>query len=69
MAGPNQDKRRWGGGEPSPLVDLTMASTRWRSRATFALFRIYKAKRTLGTGRILAAALLATPLDSYPLAC
>jgi len=41
-----------------------MASTRWRSRATFALFRIYKAKRTLGTGRILA-----TPLDSYPLAC
>jgi hypothetical protein len=63
MAGPNQDKRRWGG-EPTPLVDLTMASTRWWSRATFALFRIYKAKRTLGTGRILA-----TPLDSYPLAC
>ena len=52
-----------------PLVDLTMASTRWRSRATFALFRIYKAKRTLGTGRILRAALLATPLESYPIAC
>ena len=68
MAGPNQDKRRWGG-EPTPLVDLTMASPHWRSRATFALFRIYKAKRTLGTGRMLAAALLATPLESYPLAC
>ena len=46
-----------------------MASTRWRSRATIALFRIYKAKRTLGTGRILRAALLATPLESYPIAC
>jgi CelD/BcsL family acetyltransferase involved in cellulose biosynthesis len=68
MVGPQQDKRRWGG-EAEPLVDLTMASPRWRSRATFALFRIYKSKRTLGQGRILAAALLATHLETLPLAC
>jgi CelD/BcsL family acetyltransferase involved in cellulose biosynthesis len=68
MAGPYQDKRRWGG-EPEPLVDLTLASPRWRSRASFALFRVYKARRTLGTGRILAAAALAAPLESYALAC
>ena len=67
MAGPYQDKRRWGG-NMEPLVDLTLASRRWGSRATFALFRIYKAKRTLGTRRILKGAAPAPPIERYPLA-